>query len=46
MCSVELTAETALHDESFDPAECCRTVLKMYDGDVEEQKITLEAPNR
>lgn len=46
MCSVELTDETAIHDESFDPAEYCRKVLKMYDGDVEEQKVTLEAPNR
>ena len=46
MRNVELTDETAVHDNSFDPAEYCRKVLKMYDGDVEEQIVTLEAPNR
>ena len=46
MRNVELTDESAVNDVNFDPAEYCRKVLKMYDGDVEEQKVTIEAPNR
>lgn len=46
MRNVEITDEPAARDKSFDPAEYSRKVLKMYDGDIKEQKVTIEADNK
>lgn len=46
MRSVEMLDEDAFIDKKFKPSEYCRKVLKMYDGDVPEQEVILEADNK
>ncbi len=46
MRNVEVLNETSIKDSSFNPSEYSRKVLKMYDGDIPEQKVTIEAENK
>ena len=46
MRNVRVTDEDALLDESFDAAEYSRKVLKMFDGNLPEEEVTLVAENR
>ncbi|MBO5570183.1 MAG: WYL domain-containing protein [Clostridia bacterium] len=46
MRNVEVTAEDAIVDESFNPSEYSKTVLKMFDGNLDETEVMLIAENR
>ena len=46
MRNTEIIDESAIKVEDFNVAEYSRKVLHMYDGDVEEQKVTLQAENK
>ena len=45
MCDLEITDEPAVIDESFNPAEHSRKVMKMFDGDQRPRRITLLCEN-
>ena len=45
MCDVEILEEAAVQDKSFNPAVYARSVIKMYDGDLPETKVTLLCEN-
>ena len=45
MCDVKVLDEAAVRDESFNPAAYARSVIKMYDGDLPETKVTLLCEN-
>ena len=45
MCDVKVLDEAAVRDESFNPAAYARSVIKMYDGDLPEMKVTLLCEN-
>ena len=45
MCDLEITNEQAVIDESFNPAEHSRKVMKMFDGDQRPRRITLWCQN-
>ena len=46
MRNVEVLNKTSIKDSSFNPSEYSRKVLKMYDGDIPERKVTIEAENK
>lgn len=46
MRNVVIVDELAVKDKGFDPSEYSRKVLKMYDGDIPEQEVMLEADNK
>lgn len=46
MKNVKILTDDAFRDKSFSPSEYSRKVLKMYDGDIPEQKVTIEADNK
>lgn len=46
MRNVEVKAEDAIKDETFNPSEYSKTVLKMFDGNLDEQEVMLVAENR
>ena len=46
MRNTEIIDEPAIKVEGFNVAEYSRKVLHMYDGDVKEQKVTLQAENK
>ena len=46
MRNVEISETEAMLDSTFNAAEYTRKVLKMYDGDLPEQEVTLIADNK
>ena len=46
MRNVVITDAHAFIDSTFDASEYCRKVLKMYDGDIPEKKVVIEADNK
>ena len=46
MRNVAIIDEPAFKDPEFVPSEYSRKVLKMYDGDILEQKVVIEAENK
>jgi predicted DNA-binding transcriptional regulator YafY len=46
MRNVAICDEKAFKDPEFVPSEYSRKVLKMYDGDIPEQKVVIEAENK
>lgn len=46
MRNIEVLDEPAIKDRSFNPSEFSRKVLKMYDGDIPEQEVVIEADNK
>jgi len=46
MRNAAVVREQADRDKPFDPADYCRKTLWMYDGDLEEQEVTLLSDNK
>lgn len=46
MRSIEMLDEDSYIDAAFNPSEYSRKVLKMYDGDMDEQEVVLIAENK
>ncbi|WP_287991421.1 WYL domain-containing protein [Ruminococcus sp.] len=46
MRNVAIIDEPVFKDPTFVPSEYSRKILKMYDGDITEQKVVIEADNK
>ncbi len=45
MCGLEILQEPAVEKPDFNPSEYARTVIRMYDGDLPETRVTLRCEN-
>lgn len=45
MCGAEILQEPAVEIPDFNPSEYARTVIRMYDGDLSETRVTLRCGN-